>query len=85
LCIYRSDSARCQGDRAKVGVNTCLGCKNFIVGPRHLGFWQDRRDEMNRFGASMPEILLTPERRAALEDEVRKAEKIISLIDMLAK
>jgi hypothetical protein len=75
LCIYRADRASCQGDPGKAGINTCIGCKNFVVSPRHKDYWIERRDELNAFLASLGD-----QRHDAVAAEIRRADGIIALI-----
>ncbi len=81
VCFYRSDVASCQGDRAKIGVNTCVGCKNFIVGRVHRDYWVERREELMRFKEGLPAALSGKGRVEALESEIAAAGGIISIID----
>jgi len=44
VCIYESSTAKCKGEAANIGLDTCVGCYNFVVDPEHnLQFWQEYR------------------------------------------
>jgi integrase len=77
LCFYRRDVAKCQGDRKKVGVNTCVGCKNFVVGERHLDYWRERRSQLDEFKGQVT----AAHRVEAVDAEIQEATNIINIIE----
>jgi integrase len=79
LCFYRRDVAKCQGERKRVGVNTCVGCKNFVVSKRHLDFWRDRRSQLTGFKDEVSDA----HRIEAIDAEIQEASNIISIIELV--
>lgn len=80
LCFYRRDVAACQGSQRRVGVDTCVGCNNFVVGERHLSYWTDRHDQLTKFRNQVVDE--GPHHRIqAIDDELTEANTVISLIE----
>jgi hypothetical protein len=44
ICLYEKDVAKCRGDEANVGLETCMECPNSVVEPEHLPFWSEQVD-----------------------------------------
>jgi hypothetical protein len=81
ICLYAAETARCQGDVARVGVETCLRCTNAIFGPQHLPFWRELssdaialRDSIATIPHSKAAVAALDERVSAFSGVVRKIE-----------
>lgn len=44
VCLYEKDLAKCGGDGAKVGLESCMECPNSVVELEHLPFWSEQVD-----------------------------------------
>ena len=82
ICLYDSETARCRGDVARVGVDTCLRCANAIFGPQHLPFWRELvkdavalRDSVATISHSEAAVTALDERVDAYTGVVRKIEE----------
>lgn len=42
ICFYEADQAACGGRRVKIGLETCVDCRNFVAGPEHTAYWRER-------------------------------------------
>jgi integrase len=42
LCFYDDDSAKCNGEVANVGFDTCRSCSNFCIAPSNLPYHRER-------------------------------------------
>jgi len=81
LCFAFRDTARCQLNSERVGLQTCLPCHNFVVGPEHASWWQGRLGEMDAFERDMIGAGLWSETRAsALQDDRFLAVSVLETI-----
>jgi hypothetical protein len=44
ICLYERETAKCGGDIANVGLDTCMVCPNSVVEREHLPFWREQVD-----------------------------------------
>jgi integrase len=77
LCMFRRDVAACGGDIARVGVDTCMGCKNNIVAEPHRQYWKQREIDLTNFLDSLPSLWRTPDRERSLKDEIQEARSLL--------
>ena len=73
-CFYEASSARCAGSIVNVGLQTCVGCKNFVVETSHLPFWQE---QLSAVEADLVELSQLDLHSDALERQRTTASEII--------
>jgi integrase len=81
MCFVFRETARCGTDADRVGLRTCMGCSNLIVGPRHAPWWEDRIRELDQFEKQMISAgLWSSSRAVALADDRETAQAMLGLI-----
>ena len=80
-CVYRGEVARCGGEWARVGLSTCTGCSNFIIGPAHIPFWEQRSTEGVRLLADLEQMPGREAAAAAIRDMIAEAETVLSRVN----
>jgi hypothetical protein len=75
--VYRAEFARCGGVWARVGLNTCIGCSNFAVGPAHVPFWHRRRDDGLHLLQDVEQLPGREIAAAAVRDIIAKANAVL--------
>lgn len=86
LCFVFRETARCGMDTDRVGLGTCIGCSNLVVGPRHESWWVERLRELDRFEAQMIGAgMWGADRAASLEEDRGIATRMLSIIRSVAR
>ncbi len=80
ICLYAAETARCQGDLARVGVETCLRCANAIFGPQHLPFWRELSSDAIALRDSIASVPNSEGAVAALDERVSDFSGVVSKI-----
>lgn len=80
ICIMFIETARCGGDRDRVGLSTCVGCSNFIVTPEHASYWKQRITDLEHFKADVSIVDLGADQESAIERAKTEAESILHAI-----
>ena len=81
ICLYAAETARCQGDLARVGVETCLRCANAIFGPQHLPFWRELSSDAIVLRDSIATIPHSETAVAALDERISAFSGVVSKIE----
>ena len=78
-CYYNERHAACHGD--KHGPNhairtqsVCVECKNFVVGPKHLPIWKERK---RSYETVLKQTEMAPETETAVREKVTECEGVI--------
>ena len=78
-CYYNARHAACHGDEhgpnhAVRTQSVCVECKNFVVGPKHIGVWQERR---RSYQAVLAQTEMARETKSAVRAKVAECEGVI--------
>ena len=81
ICLYDAETARCHGDFARVGVETCLRCANAILGPQHLPFWRGLTADAAALRESIAAIPRAETAVAALDDRIVAFRTVVTKLE----
>ena len=86
-CYYNEKQAACHGDRhgpnhAIRTQSVCVECRNFVVAPKHLPVWEDRK---RSYEAVLRETEMSPETEAAVRRKVAECERVIQQLEQQAQ
>ncbi len=73
-CFYEASSAKCAGRLVNVGLQTCVGCKNFVVDSSHIGFW---REQLRALDTDLAEIKRLGQQSDDLDGQLEVARTLL--------
>ena len=82
-CYYNVRHAACQGDDHGPNLalrtqSVCVGCKNFVVAPKHLPVWKDRK---HKYEVVLEHTEMAPEAASAARAKVVECEEVIQSLE----
>jgi integrase len=75
VCIYDAAKAKCLGDRLKVGLWTCISCKNLAIDASHLPFWSELEASLD---GNVAEIANLGQSSSELEEQLVRVRRLIA-------
>lgn len=70
VCLYDDGPAACGGKLAKVGLTTCMSCKNFVTDKTHLPFWLELKRLWDANDNEYKSLGLSSSRSESLKAEI---------------
>jgi integrase len=77
LCFYEADQAACGGRRIKIGLETCVDCRNFVAGPEHASYWRDR---LRALAGDHEAVQALGQASEVLDQQLQTANKVLHAI-----
>ena len=83
ICVYDPKHAACQGDahgpnHALRTQSVCVGCKNFVAGPKHKPIWQERQQ---RYEVVLAGTDMSPAATSAVRKKIAECTDVIGQIE----
>jgi integrase len=78
VCFYDAQQAACGGRRVKIGLETCVDCRNFVTGEEHTPYWRER---VRAFSGDRRELRALGQTSSILEQQLQSARKVLHAID----
>ena len=83
FCVYRQESSACLGsinapNPIRREPSTCANCRNFAVGPKHLGYW---REQVTRHRALLNEPALPRQSLQIVRERLTQALAVVRSVE----
>lgn len=82
-CYYNARHSACHGDEHGPNLtlrtqSACVGCTNFVAGPKHLPVWKERQ---RRYEAVFEHTEMAPEAASAVQAKIAECKELIQNLE----